>query len=371
MAFPPPVPKKNAPTTSGNPLPIPLKGWSGVSHANWPVYSARIFLGEIIVCDPTHAKAIYNNGFFGHGALSSNGYDYELTSKKITRRQFERKNEWRKMAIEGNKCDPNFEATIPKRVVHVIDDEQNQLSVDDVTNKNQLTASTEGDENKFLHLSGKIAPDGGIDVESCKGMDDITPVTQETDYCSRPFALCYDPFPLDEPLVLMPEEAVFLCYTLGCLVVTDAHNKELDVDELWDAVLAMDEEVVYRYVVYHQLRSEGWVVRSGARYSADYMLYTGGPPYNHAQLLVRIEALDAGTCRAVSSRATAHVNLLNLLDRIASSVQKMFVLTAVLRPASLQSLHSVEECLQQLRVEHLPFQGRNLDSLENENEEAE
>ena len=42
--------------------------------------------------------------------------------------------------------------------------------------------------------------------------------------------LSVDPFPLEESLVLLPEEAVFLCYGLSCLVVMDENNQPYDVD---------------------------------------------------------------------------------------------------------------------------------------------
>jgi tRNA-splicing endonuclease subunit Sen2 len=42
------------------------------------------------------------------------------------------------------------------------------------------------------------------------------------------------------------------------------------------------------YVVYHHYRSLGWVVRGGAKFSCDFMLYNRGPVFSHAEFAIII-----------------------------------------------------------------------------------
>lgn len=69
----------------------------------------------------------------------------------------------------------------------------------------------------------KTKSDAGANTEKGKPSED-------DDRTALDMTLTFDPFPVDEPLVLMPEEAVFLSFALGCLVVSDEVGRVLSID---------------------------------------------------------------------------------------------------------------------------------------------
>lgn len=88
-------------------------------------------------------------------------------------------------------------------------------------------------------------------------------------------------------LFLLPAEAFFLCYALGCLIVSqkiennskDGKGKEevdgsqmceLSLDELWRVLMENDPDFATGYLVYHHYRTKGWVVKCGLKYGADW-----------------------------------------------------------------------------------------------------
>lgn len=105
-----------------------------------------------------------------------------------------------------------------------------------------------------------------------------------------------------EHLQLTLEEAFFLSYALGAISIFDPETKapipNLDLLYLFrktsyfppqlNLVLSPDDPFMMNYVVYHHYRSLGWVVRSGIKFSVDYMLYNRGPVFSHAEFGVLI-----------------------------------------------------------------------------------
>ncbi|XP_059086802.1 tRNA-splicing endonuclease subunit Sen2-like [Tigriopus californicus] len=89
------------------------------------------------------------------------------------------------------------------------------------------------------------------------------------------------------PLILSPEEAFFLSYALGCLVVCQ-DGRDLNLSDLWHILIDRDDHFPVLYRVYHHFRSQGWVVRSGLKFGADFLLYQDGPPFFHSTYSVRI-----------------------------------------------------------------------------------
>lgn len=101
-----------------------------------------------------------------------------------------------------------------------------------------------------------------------------------------------------EHLQLMPEEAFFLSFGLGALQVTDpAAGKELSSLDLFHLFrrhsyfpprtgsdeLQPDDTFLVHYAVYHHFRSLGWVPRGGIKFGVDWLLYTRGPVFDHAE----------------------------------------------------------------------------------------
>lgn len=103
-----------------------------------------------------------------------------------------------------------------------------------------------------------------------------------------------------EHLQLMPEEALFLCYGLGGLSVWDPRSgKPLSTRQMVtlfrqhsyfpprigpeEPDLSADDRFLVHYAVYHHFRSLGWVPRAGLKFGVDWLLYTRGPVFDHAE----------------------------------------------------------------------------------------
>ena len=106
-----------------------------------------------------------------------------------------------------------------------------------------------------------------------------------------------------EHLQLSQEEAFFLAYGLGVLEITcDDGSVKLPPTSLLAlfrrhsyfpprsiaAPAEPDDPFMISYTVYHHFRSLGWVVRSGIKFSVDYLLYNRGPAFSHAEFAIVI-----------------------------------------------------------------------------------
>lgn len=103
-----------------------------------------------------------------------------------------------------------------------------------------------------------------------------------------------------EHLQLMPEEALWLSFGLGVLAVNNpTTNQRLSTPDLLtlfrqhsyfpprtgpdDLDLQPDDDFLIHYAVYHHFRSLGWVPRAGTKFGVDWLLYTRGPVFDHAE----------------------------------------------------------------------------------------
>lgn len=80
-----------------------------------------------------------------------------------------------------------------------------------------------------------------------------------------------DPFPFEELLALLLEEAFFLHYSLKCLSIVNFNDtKEFTTDELIDLFCDNDPRFIERYVAYQYYRAKNWVVKSGLKFGGDF-----------------------------------------------------------------------------------------------------
>lgn len=98
-----------------------------------------------------------------------------------------------------------------------------------------------------------------------------------------------------EHLQLSAEEAFFLAYGIGALSILDPDtNVPLPRERLLALFrshsyfpprqeLQPSDPFLVHYVVYHHFRSLGWVPRHGIKFGVDWMLYTRGPVFDHAE----------------------------------------------------------------------------------------
>lgn len=160
-----------------------------------------------------------------------------------------------------------------------------------------------------------------------------------------------------EHLQLTLEEAFFLSYALGAISVfepeTHAVIPNQDLFYLFrktsyfppqsNPTLSPDDPFMINYVTYHHFRSLGWVVRSGIKFSADYMLYNRGPVFSHAEFAVLIlpsysdsywtstPALERYS-KEKQQRTWAWMSCIN---RVITQVKKTLILTYVDIPKPL------------------------------------
>lgn len=83
-------------------------------------------------------------------------------------------------------------------------------------------------------------------------------------------------------------EAFFLAFGLGCLIVKNHEDKEMNIDDLWTSFNEKQKEFPFQYAVYHHFRCKGYVVKDGTKFGTDFLLYKDGPAFYHAQYSVRI-----------------------------------------------------------------------------------
>ncbi|CZT50325.1 related to tRNA-splicing endonuclease beta chain [Rhynchosporium secalis] len=154
-----------------------------------------------------------------------------------------------------------------------------------------------------------------------------------------------------EHVQLTLEEAFFLSYALGALQVLNPDtNKPMSNEELFylaretsyfppqaNLSLSPDDPFMINYVVYHHFRSLGWVLRSGVKFSVDYMLYTRGPVFTHAEFAVlvlpsyidpywRSNQFLENYVKGKEQRTWAWLSCIN---RVITQVKKTLILTYV------------------------------------------
>lgn len=166
-----------------------------------------------------------------------------------------------------------------------------------------------------------------------------------------------------EHLNLSLEEAFFLSYALGVLhVFCDDSNTVLPPTSLLSLfrrhsyhpprslsmVAEPDDPFMLSYTVYHHYRSLGWVVRSGVKFSTDYLLYNRGPAFSHAEFAVIIipsythrywtESTSSEQRKAIE-RKTNKKNWwwLHGVNRVQAQVHKQLVLCYVDIPPPLKN----------------------------------
>jgi len=123
-------------------------------------------------------------------------------------------------------------------------------------------------------------------------------------------------------------EAFFLAYGLGCLTVKSTEGKEVGLQEMWQMFCAIEADFPQRYRVFHHYRTEGWVVKSGYKFGADWLLYKLGPAFYHATYMVRVEAVDRETGEVLDDLALSWRDVLGR-TRVAAAVKKDLLIARV------------------------------------------
>jgi len=121
----------------------------------------------------------------------------------------------------------------------------------------------------------------------------------------------------NSPLVLSPIEALYLL-DKGVISIVDG-DKVLSKSEVLSIVKSKHKLFNELYTVYCDLRSKGYVVRSGMKFGADFAVYVHGPGIDHAPFLVEVLPMNEKLDPVDIVRA----------GRLSHSVKKNFIIAMI------------------------------------------
>ncbi len=119
------------------------------------------------------------------------------------------------------------------------------------------------------------------------------------------------------PFILSLYEALYLCKR-GVLKPV-IQGREASCDELASYARSQIPDFDAKYLVYENLRTRGYVVRSGLKFGADFAVYEIGPGYEHAPYVVLVAR------RGIEMDPISIVRI----GRVSHSVRKRTVLAIV------------------------------------------
>ncbi len=186
----------------------------------------------------------------------------------------------------------------------------------------------------------------------------------------------HEPYQIKENLCLMLEEAFFLSYALGCLVILKKDNNEdknknktknenrnkdddskpMDLSEMWREFCRIQPNFPTHYAAYHHYRAKGWVPKVGIKFGSDLILYRDGPPFNHSSYSVMIKTindLDLKPDPKYDPRPLTWRSL-SAFNRVTEQVNKEVLLCYVLHPENMgESELNSPECLKKFKIQEM------------------
>lgn len=312
---------------------------------------------SIHVTDPASIRALWEQGFWGKGSLSRSEPQWLAGEKK-------------RRGLEESKT--SAEVTQGRR------EERKQFKLERARAQREAIEQQLRQEGK-LEAAGIIEElvedkDVSADEDATEvqivSISEIEPVAEKSDI---------EAFPKDlkdqEHLQLTSEEAFYLTYALGALIVVNNHGKQPnstpsptwyllrlyaahasfplrnDVAQNLELLLHQthpqsvrttapaidpDNAFMLHYVVYHHFRSLGWVVRPGIKFAVDYLLYLRGPAFHHAEFAIMIVPSYSDPYWSRASQGQGKKDLekkdwwwLHRVNRVQTAVFKTLVLVYV------------------------------------------
>ncbi|KAL3889464.1 hypothetical protein ACJMK2_001808 [Sinanodonta woodiana] len=146
-----------------------------------------------------------------------------------------------------------------------------------------------------------------------------------------------NPYIITEDLRLSLEEAFFLSFGLGCLVVLDQDKTPMTLSTMWQKFSSSQKRFVPKYIAYHHFRSKGWVPKSGLKFGADFILYRVGPPFYHGSYSVIVRTVFANTLQEVRQFTDREFTWTTLsgFNRATEHVAKEVLICYVIIPENL------------------------------------
>lgn len=177
--------------------------------------------------------------------------------------------------------------------------------------------------------------------------EDTTTTSQNENITIDEPSLIEDPFPIEEVLALLLEEAFFLHSSLKCLKIVDLDDtREFTTDELLNFFCNLNSRFIERFVAYQYYRGKNWVIKSGLKFGGDFrkcilfnyiidaylindfffaVLYDKGPEFTHASYVVLVSDNEVEqNCLDVQSNY-----------RVSDTTGKSIIILKVTRPDGL------------------------------------
>ncbi|GBL88193.1 hypothetical protein AVEN_117783-1 [Araneus ventricosus] len=220
-----PSAKKNSKFKREYPFPIVTSECKeNESDPTWKIAEGYLQDNCVLVHDEENMKMLYCMGFFGKGTLSKN-------APKIC---------FQKKTTESIKQKQRSTTSSP---------------VDDIIDV--VDSDDEGSKSKKLKTSNEdeVLISDSSDNDDCRKENNLKQSDSEE----------------KESLQLNFQEAFFLSYGLGCLIVKDK-DKLLNLSALWTKFceLTPSGNFPVMYTAYHHFRSKGWIVKNGLKFGTDY-----------------------------------------------------------------------------------------------------
>ncbi|KAK3594836.1 hypothetical protein CHS0354_002887 [Potamilus streckersoni] len=166
-----------------------------------------------------------------------------------------------------------------------------------------------------------------------------------------------NPYIVTEDLRLNLEEAFFLSFGLGCLLVLDQDKTPMTLSAMWQKFSNSQSRFVPKYIAYHHFRSKGWVPKSGLKFGADFILYRVGPPFYHGSYSVIVRTVFANTLQEVPQFTDREFTWTTLsgFNRATEHVAKEVLICYVIIPENLSvdELQSSAKYISQCQVNEL------------------
>ncbi|KAG7929357.1 hypothetical protein KL925_000099 [Ogataea polymorpha] len=269
-----------------DPLPIGVTALSPLSWAlaavamAWQFWTYKPEIDEKFRVYGPDMLFLWNHGFFGKGILSRS----EPTWLERTRRR-----------VLGQRSSYTDEEMVAQRRKARSQFKQKRKQLDELENfykrKNDRAGLEEVEKKRHeltLEQPERVQVIRSEDKELIVGSD-----IQQLEYVQ-----------------LMPEEVLFL-------QILDCVRTNTDFVSLFRSLAS--KEFCLRFLVYYYYRTLGWVVKSGLKFSCDFILYERGPVFQHSQYAVKIAT--PGTWLETCS-----------MSRVVGSVKKKLILVFVRPP---------------------------------------
>ncbi|GFY68658.1 tRNA-splicing endonuclease subunit Sen2, partial [Trichonephila inaurata madagascariensis] len=127
----------------------------------------------------------------------------------------------------------------------------------------------------------------------------------------------------------------------------------LSLVQLWSKMCELSPNFPVMYTAYHHFRSKGWIVKSGIKFGADYVLYKDGPPFYHATYSVLVRTLKENLKDIKGVKDLTWFSLA-ALNRVNSTAGKGLLILYVIKPNTMtDTQYSSPSCVSKFKLEEV------------------